>query len=77
MPVAERRDSVNEITGQQVTDIDSLIEAFRSMTAAEIAERGFTVEGTFDQVDDPILLENPSHVVRGDRVVHLAFDVRR
>ena len=41
---------------QQVTDIDSLIEAFRSMSAEEIAARGFTVEGTFDQVDDPILL---------------------
>jgi polyphosphate kinase 2 len=42
--------------GRQVTDIDSLIEAFRSMSAEEIAARGFTVEGTFDQVDDPILL---------------------
>ncbi len=39
-----------------VTDIDSLIEAFRTMTAEEIVERGFTVEGTFDQIDDPILL---------------------
>ncbi|MDY7099704.1 MAG: polyphosphate kinase 2 [Actinomycetota bacterium] len=26
------------------------------MTPAEIAERGFTVEGTFDEVDDPVLL---------------------
>lgn len=26
------------------------------MTAAEIVARGFTVEGTFDQIDDPILL---------------------
>jgi polyphosphate kinase len=43
-------------TGQQVTDIDRLIEAFRSMSAEEIVARGFTVEGTFDQVDDPILL---------------------
>jgi polyphosphate kinase 2 len=43
-------------TRQQVTDIDSLIEAFRSMSAEEIAARGFTVEGTFDQIDDPILL---------------------
>ena len=41
---------------RQVTDIDSLIEAFRSMSSEEIAARGFTVEGTFDQVDDPILL---------------------
>ena len=47
---------MSETTGQQVTDIDSLIEAFRSMTAEEIANRGFSVEGTFDQVDDPILL---------------------
>ncbi len=43
-------------TGNQLTDIDRLIESFRSMTSEEIASRGFTVEGTFDQVDDPILL---------------------
>ena len=47
---------MSEHTGQQVTDIDSLIEAFRTMSAEEIAARGFTVEGTFDQIDDPILL---------------------
>lgn len=39
-----------------VTDINHLIEAFRSMTPEEIATRGFTVEGTFDEVDDPVLL---------------------
>ena len=38
------------------TDIDTLIEAFRTMTAAEIIERGFTVQGTFDEIDDPVLL---------------------
>jgi polyphosphate kinase 2 len=38
------------------TDIQHLIEAFRSMTSEEIAERGFTVEGTFDEIDDPVLL---------------------
>jgi polyphosphate kinase 2 len=43
-------------SGQQLTDIDSLIEEFRTMSAEEITARGFTVEGTFDQVDDPILL---------------------
>ena len=43
-------------SGQQITDIDSLIESFRTMTAEEIVARGFTVEGTFDQIDDPILL---------------------
>jgi polyphosphate kinase 2 len=43
-------------TGRQLTHIDSLIEEFRTMSAEEITERGFTVEGTFDQVDDPILL---------------------
>ncbi len=42
--------------GQTVTGLDQLIESFRTMTAEEIAARGFTVEGTFDQVDDPILL---------------------
>ncbi len=41
---------------RQATDIDSLVERFRSITAAEIVERGFTVGGTFDQIDDPILL---------------------
>lgn len=41
---------------RSTTDIDSLIEAFRSMSAAEIVARGFSVEGTFDQIDDPILL---------------------
>jgi len=43
-------------SGQQITDIDSLIESFRTMTAEEIVARGFTVEGTFDQIDDPILV---------------------
>ena len=43
-------------SGHQITDIDSLIESFRTMTAEEIVARGFTVEGTFDQIDDPILL---------------------
>ena len=38
------------------TDIDRVIEEFRSMSSAEIAERGFTVEGTFDEIDDPVLL---------------------
>ncbi|TFH15473.1 MAG: hypothetical protein E4H05_08210, partial [Acidimicrobiales bacterium] len=37
-------------------DIGHLIEAFRSMSPAEIVERGFTVEGTFDEIDDPVLL---------------------
>ena len=44
------------VSDLHVTDIRHLIEAFRSMTPAEIAERGFTVEGTFDEVDDPVLL---------------------
>jgi len=35
-------------SGQQITDIDSLIESFRTMTAEGIVARGFTVEGTFD-----------------------------
>ncbi len=38
------------------TDIDTLIEAFRTMTAEEIQARGFTVQGTFDEIDDPVLL---------------------
>lgn len=38
------------------TDINWLIDAFRSMTPEQIAERGFSVEGTFDEVDDPVLL---------------------
>lgn len=37
-------------------ELGELIDEFRTMTPAEIAERGFTVEGTFDEVDDPVLL---------------------
>jgi polyphosphate kinase len=44
------------VSDLHVTDINHLIEAFRSMTPEEIATRGFTVEGTFDEVDDPVLL---------------------
>jgi hypothetical protein len=47
LPTGERYDA---------TDINWLIEAFRSMTPEQIAERGFSVEGTFDEVDDPVLL---------------------
>jgi hypothetical protein len=26
---------------------------------------------------EPLLLENPTTIVRGDRVIHLVYDVRR
>lgn len=38
------------------TDIHALIDAFRTMSAEEIASSGFRVEGTFDEIDDPVLL---------------------
>lgn len=50
--VAERDTS----RGLDATDINSLIEAFRSMTPEEIQAHGFSVEGTFDEIDDPVLL---------------------
>jgi polyphosphate kinase 2 len=37
-------------------DINHLIEEFRAMSSTEIVERGFAVEGTFDEIDDPVLL---------------------
>jgi len=42
--------------GLHAADINQLIEAFRSMTPEQIVERGFSVEGTFDEIDDPVLL---------------------
>lgn len=38
------------------TELTDFIEEFRTLTPEEIVARGFTVEGTFDEVDDPVLL---------------------
>lgn len=43
-------------TELHAAELGELIDEFRTMTPDEIAERGFTVEGTFDEVDDPVLL---------------------
>ena len=40
-----------------IADISSVIDQFRSMTAEEILERGFSVRGNTDDIDDPILLD--------------------
>jgi len=50
------RPDTSRLNHLDATDIDHVIEEFRSMSSAEIAERGFTVEGTFDEIDDPVLL---------------------
>ncbi|MGB9346971.1 MAG: polyphosphate kinase 2 [Ilumatobacteraceae bacterium] len=42
--------------GFHAADINHLIEEFRAMSPTEIVERGFAVEGTFDEIDDPVLL---------------------
>jgi polyphosphate kinase 2 len=42
--------------GFHAADINHLIEQFRAMSPTEIVERGFAVEGTFDEIDDPVLL---------------------
>ncbi len=56
MSAADSTVSPMPVGDLDATDIQHLIEAFRSMTPEEIAERGFTVEGTFDEIDDPVLL---------------------
>ena len=42
--------------GWGATELSDYIDEFRTLTAEEIIRRGFTVEGTFDEVDDPVLL---------------------
>jgi polyphosphate kinase 2 len=60
-PRAAYRDGVtghppDDVVRLDVADLGSIIEAFRTMTNEEIIDHGFTVEGTFDEVDDPVLL---------------------
>jgi polyphosphate kinase 2 (PPK2 family) len=50
--VDSRRDRALE-----VVDLDRIIDLLQSnVTADEIVERGFSVTGTWDEVDDPVLL---------------------
>ena len=42
--------------GWGATELSDYIDEFRTLTPEEIIDRGFTVEGTFDEVDDPVLL---------------------
>jgi polyphosphate kinase 2 len=40
----------------RTADLDRIIDALRTMTPEEIVTNGYAVEGTFDEVDDPVLL---------------------
>ncbi len=40
----------------RTADLDRIIDALRTMTPDEIVTNGYAVEGTFDEVDDPVLL---------------------
>ena len=40
----------------RAADLDRIIDALRTMTPDEIVTNGYAVEGTFDEVDDPVLL---------------------
>ena len=44
------------LDSESVVDLADIITSLQELTDAEIAENGFTVEGTLDEVDDPILL---------------------
>lgn len=47
-----------------------------SMLAGELRLQGVQVL-VLEKEAEPILLDNPPQVVRGDRVTHLVFDVAR
>ena len=38
------------------TELLDYIDEFRVLSPEDIVERGFTVQGTFDEVDDPVLI---------------------
>ena len=40
----------------RTADLDRIIDALRTMSPEEIVTNGYAVEGTFDEVDDPVLL---------------------
>lgn len=50
--------------------LDEAIEWLRELTVDELRERGFAVQGTFDEVDDPVLLGPGSEPVQSWREGH-------
>jgi polyphosphate kinase 2 len=50
-------DDTNDLSRHHAAaELDRIIDALRTMSPEEIIERGYAVEGTFDEVDDPVLL---------------------
>jgi polyphosphate kinase 2 len=50
-------DDANDLSRHHAAaELDRIIDALRTMSPEEISERGYAVEGTFDEVDDPVLL---------------------
>ena len=44
------------IDAESVVDLEDLIAGLQELTDEELAERGLAVEGTLDEIDDPVLL---------------------
>ncbi|MGZ4741133.1 MAG: hypothetical protein ACXVLM_18030, partial [Ilumatobacteraceae bacterium] len=43
--------------GMSVVDLEQLIDALKAdLSADEFVERGLSVQGTFDEIDDPVLI---------------------
>ena len=53
-----------------VVDLDEAIGWLREASVEELAERGLSVEGTFDEVDDPVLLGPDGEPVESWREAH-------
>jgi polyphosphate kinase 2 len=50
-------ESRRKLPSEHLVDLDDLIDALQSdLTADQLVERGLTVEGTWDEVDDPVLV---------------------
>ncbi len=53
----EMQDELAIPPGEHLVDLEHLIDALQSdLSADELVERGLTVEGTWDEVDDPVLI---------------------
>lgn len=60
-----------------VIDLAAVIESLRSLTGDDLVGRGFTVEGSFDAVDDPVLIGPDGETVETAEVdARIAADVR-
>ena len=45
-----------EVDIETVVDLSDIIASLRELSDEEIEQHGFSVEGTWDEVDDPVLL---------------------